>query len=569
MRTRKLRKAYSFKSRVTAAFLVSSIITFLLVGSASYYTIYTIVYRQVEEGIDLAMEQLVKDLNMSLDNMTRVSHQLSYGGLLAGDLDGFLTSDSYAAKRRHYDAINEYLFLIDNTNPNVGLHFYMDAETGERLFANQRGAIASDLEGLPPLATHAVYDFHGPHPSAGPERDALVFSLVRPVDWNGEGNLWLYLETHAETLRNILEPNRLGMKAEYMLVGSDGVVAYSEIPGVPAGSRYDSSDAERLYAKTGAYGWTLLASVDGSAFTREINAWMSRMAAVGVGVMLASLAAGALVWRAVYGPIRVFRSEIGMLAGSNFQSPGQPTGVVEFDKTMHQFTRMKEHIRFLLEEVRQKERDKRHLEVDKLLAQINPHFLYNTLNTVQWIARSEGQHTIVKLIANLTQLLRYNLGKEGSVVRIEREVEALRNYVSLQLIRNDYQFHVDFRVDDRALDVFIPRFLLQPLVENSIYHGLRDGKGTILVAIECGPDDTVRVEIRDDGEGMDADRALRGGGADGAGEERKYGLGIGIHYVDKMLEVHYGEATRLAIESRPGEGTAYRFALPARRRDSA
>jgi len=566
-RERKAIRTYSLKSRVTAAFLISSLITFALVASASYYTIYFIAYNKVERSIDLTMEQLVKDLNMTLDNMTLVSHQLSYGGALANDLYEFLTSDSYAAKRRHYDRINEYMFLIDNTNPNVGLHFYFDEATGERMFPNERGAIA-DVETLPPLANHAVYEFHGPHPTVGASgNESLVFSLSRPIDVGGELKIRLYMETHADTLRNILEPNRLGMKAAYMLVGPDGVVSYSEIPGYAAGETFDGDGAPSMYGTSGAYGWTLWAAVDDSVFYDEINAWAKRMAALAVGSLLVSLVAGGLVWRAVYGPIRIFRNEIEMMAESRFHSSGESTGVAEFEKVMSQFMRMKEHIRDLLEEVKQKERDKRHLEVDKLLAQINPHFLYNTLNTVQWIARSEGQSTIVKLVANLTQLLRYNLGKEGSVVALEQEIDALKKYVSLQLIRNDYQFHVDFRIDERALQVRIPRFILQPLVENAIYHGLKDGKGTIVVAAALGPNDNVAIEVNDDGGAANVP-----GGAfedEPVGEERKYGLGIGLRYVRNMLEVHYGETTTLEIESRPGEGTTYRFAVPAARRESA
>ncbi|HZG76453.1 MAG TPA: histidine kinase, partial [Paenibacillus sp.] len=536
MRIRRRRKAYTFKSRVTIAFVISSLITFSLVCAASYYTIYTIVHDKVDRSIELAMNQLAKDLDMTLDNLTRVSYQLSYSGVMAGDLDEFLTNGSLAAKRRHFDQINEYLLLIDNTNPNVGLHFYTDAETGERFFANQRGNIDFDAEALPSLAQHAIYDFYGPHPSIGPGEE-LVFSLVRPVDLEGDVRLQLYIETNADTLRNVLEPNRLGMKAAYMLANPSGKVAYSEIDDFRPGDAYSPSSSGSYYEKTGQYGWKLLASVDDSVFHREVNAWAKRMAFLGALFMLASIAAGALVWRAVYGPIRIFRQEIGMLAGSNFHSPGQPTGVAEFDKTMGQFMKMKEHIRYLLEEVKQKERDKRHLEVDKLLAQINPHFLYNTLNTVQWLARSEGQHTIVKLIANLTQLLRYNLGKEGSLATIDQEIDALRNYIALQLIRNDYQFQVQFDVEERAGSVSIPRFILQPLVENAIYHGLRDGQGTIGVVVRREADDTVAIEVRDDGAGLAPGVAELSGEEAAESMERKYGLGIGLKYVSKMLEV--------------------------------
>ncbi|MBB6730650.1 sensor histidine kinase [Cohnella zeiphila] len=565
---------YSLKNRVTAVFLLSTLITFTLVSAASYYTIYSILYNKIEKNIQLTLDQVSKDTDSAMDNLLSVSNQLSYGGIVSNDLANFLSTDSYSSKRTHYDNINSYLNLIDYTNPTAGFHFYYRSDSKDILFGN--GSLSRDfnLDGLPLLTEQTFFAFYGPHPSFAGGAGDLVLSMSRPVQIGSDINLKLYLESNTAVLPRILKTEQLGMRVSYALVSDGGQVVYSELPNAyPTGSIYDGKIKKAadsyLFGSESRYGWKLLAAFDKGAFNREIRDWAVRMALLGIALMLVSLLLGYLVWRAVYVPIRLFKREIGTLASSPFDTgSSERTNVAEFDKVLKEFHLMKERIQSLLVEVKQKENDKRQLEVDKLLSQINPHFLYNTLNTVQWIAKAEGQRTIVKLVAELTRLLRYNLGKEGSVVTVDREVSALKDYVSLQLVRNDHQFEVRYDVDEEAKDVAIPRFILQPLVENAITHGLTDGQGTIGVKVAKNGPSHVTVEVADDGAGLTVEQrlAILEQGPNGLAGN---GLGIGLSYVNKMLEVHYGEGCTLSIDSSPETGTSYRFTIPNRKADDA
>lgn len=557
---------YSLKNRVTAVFLLSSLITFALVGSASYYTIYSILYNKIEKNIQLSLDQVTREVDLAMDNLLSVSSQLSYGGIVSNDLANFVSTNSYSSKRTHYDNINTYLNLIDYTNPTAGLHFYYRADSSDILFENGKLNRAFALDGLPVLTNKTLFAFYGPHPSFAGNEDRMVISLSRPVNIQGDYKLRLYLESNKTALPRILQPDQLGMAVAYALVNESGSVVYSEMPelfrngSAYAGDLTRTADAY-IFESGSRYGWKLVAAFNKSAFNGEIYDWVLRMAVLGIGLMLASLLLGYLVWRAVYVPIRLFKKEIGLLASSQFDTSTERTNVAEFDKVLKEFHLMKDKIQSLLQEVKQKEFDKRQLEVDKLLSQINPHFLYNTLNTVQWMAKSEGQDKIVKLVAELTRLLRYNLGKEGSIVTVDREVAALKDYVSLQLVRNDYQFEVRFEVDEGAGDVAIPRFILQPLVENAIYHGLNDGTGLIVVRIALEASNAVTVSVQDDGAGLteEQSRRLLSGDSLSGGD---VGLGIGLNYVNKMLEVHYGVGCKLSIDSVPGSRTTYRFTIP-------
>ncbi|WP_123040409.1 sensor histidine kinase [Cohnella candidum] len=559
---------YSLKNRVTAVFLLSSMITFILVSAASYYTIYSILYNKIEKSIQLTLDQVSRDTDSAMDNLLSVSSQLSYGGIVSNDLANFLSTDSYSSKRTHYDNINSYLNLIDYTNPTAGFHFYYRKDSKDILFGNANLNRDFSLDGLPVLTQKTLFTFYGPYKSFSGGQSDLVISMSRPVDIQGDYSLKLYLESNLSVLPRILKTEQLGMPVSYAIVSDAGQVVYSELPDVLtqgaayAGGLKSTPDAY-LFESGSHYGWKLLAAFNKSAFNLEIRNWALRMGLLGIGVMLISLMLGYVVWRAVYVPIRVFKKEINLMASSQFDTVTERTNVAEFDKVLKEFHQMKDRIQSLLVEVKQKETDKRQLEVDKLLSQINPHFLYNTLNTVQWIARAERQPKIVKLVAELTRLLRYNLGKEGSVVTVARELSALKDYVSLQLVRNDHQFEVLFEVDEGVDNVAIPRFILQPLVENAIYHGLNEGEGTIVVKVAKEGPNLVTVQVQDDGAGLSEDRLrlMLEGGREGRTD---VGLGIGLSYVNKMLEVHYGEGCKLSIDSLPGAGTTYSFAIPNR-----
>lgn len=557
---------YSLKNRVTAVFLLSSLITFVLVSAASYYTIYSILYNKIEKNIQLTLDQLSRDTDSAMDNLLSVSSQLSYGGIVSNDLTNFLSTDSYSSKRTHFDNIFSYLNLIDYTNPTAGLHFYYYPGDPDLLFANDRLNRDFNIDGLPLLTSKTLFPFRGPHPSFSGGDGALVISLSRPVNILGDYRLKLYVESSRALLPRVFKTEQLGMPVTYALVNDQGQVTYTELPDIiPKGSAYHgglkSVSHAYLFESDSRYGWKLVAAFNKAAFNKEIRDWALRMGMLGIGLMLISLLLGYLVWRTVYVPIRVFKKEIALLATSQFDTVAERTNVAEFDKVLKDFQLMKERIQSLLEEVKQKEYDKRQFEVDKLLSQINPHFLYNTLNTVQWIARAEGQAKIVKVVAELTRLLRYNLGKEGSIVTVEREVTALKDYVSLQLIRNDYEFDVRFEIDDGVSGVDIPRFILQPLVENAIYHGLNNGKGTIVVSIMRGDEQSVIVQVQDDGAGLPKEQRefLISGEQSGHSE---IGFGIGLNYVNKMLEVYYGDKYKLMLDSVPGAGTTYRFIIP-------
>ena len=266
-----------------------------------------------------------------------------------------------------------------------------------------------------------------------------------------------------------------------------------------------------------------------------------------------------VIWRTIRLPLGRFNNEIKKLQYSNFHSPLKMTKIIEFDFLLHQFQEMRNKIWDLLQEVKEKEKRKSEMEMEKLLFQINPHFIHNTLDTIRWLARSKGLYEIDKLIFSLNQVLYYNMGKNG-VSTVQEELDAMNNYVELQRIRYDFNFTVAISAESDLLQKPIPRFILQPLVENSLYHGLQD-EGEIKVQIHLDDEQYMVIQVSDNGAGMkeeDIERLLQSQSL----EHRKVGMGIGLYYVNRIIKVQFGDQAQFNINSKLGVGTNMALRIP-------
>lgn len=202
------------------------------------------------------------------------------------------------------------------------------------------------------------------------------------------------------------------------------------------------------------------------------------------------------------------------------------------------------------------QRQKRKLELEMLQYQINPHFLFNTLGSLRFVAQLNDVPVLEEGISSLSSLLRHSLVKKQELIPISAEIENLRNYFTLQKIRYAGMFEVEYRLEPQTLGCEIPRFTLQPLAENAIIHGTADGR-CITITVESrfkGAD--IELLLRDNGCGFDM-----GGSAEKAAERFS---GIGLSNVDQRLHLHYGKGYGLQVTSSPNTGTCCRILLPQR-----
>ncbi|MCC3373975.1 sensor histidine kinase [Cohnella sp. REN36] len=246
----------------------------------------------------------------------------------------------------------------------------------------------------------------------------------------------------------------------------------------------------------------------------------------------------------------------------DFNVKATPRGRDEIGMLAIRFNMMVARIDELIHHVSAERLAKQKAEYSVLLAQINPHFLYNTLGTIRWFSRSRGQTEIERMVGALTGLLKSSIRKAGEFHRLSEELEDVRNYIHIQKIGYGDAFEVVFDVDESLSEGIVPRFLVQPLVENAILHGLEMSKGTGLIRIAASLDGTaLRIVVEDNGVGMTPAFAA---GLLVADRETQYpGLNsIGVRNVHERIRSHHGDAYGLRFETAPGAGTRAIVRLP-------
>lgn len=228
------------------------------------------------------------------------------------------------------------------------------------------------------------------------------------------------------------------------------------------------------------------------------------------------------------------------------------------------FYNMAHNIKDLFEKLKTEHNIRERYRFESLRAQLNPHFLFNSLNTIRWMAILRQADNIVENIDALVNLLNYSMSRGSEFVALREEIEHIRSYVQIQNSRYGGKFELEVEVDPVLMDMQIIRFILQPAVENAIIHGYKDAnrQGFILVkAVREG--ENLAIYVMDDGAGIEQDRLATILVEEQVkdGNEKKIS-GIGLKIVNERLKMAYGNRYGVRIESEVGKGTRVKFLLP-------
>ncbi|MCT4596059.1 MAG: sensor histidine kinase [Anaeromicrobium sp.] len=235
----------------------------------------------------------------------------------------------------------------------------------------------------------------------------------------------------------------------------------------------------------------------------------------------------------------------------------------EIGKLGNTFNKMLEKIKNLINLVYIEQKRKREAELRILEAQIKPHFLYNTLDTIQWMAQEYDADDIIEMVTALTNLFRLGLNKGKEIIKIKDELKHIESYLTIQMARYEEKFHYEIEYDEELLNYKVIKIIIQPFVENAIYHGIRNRreKGHISISIKR-IEDKISFVIKDDGIGIGEgqlntlNEILKGNVDDEDGQT------YGIFNVNERIKLTYGEEYGVEIKSTLGKGTTVNIVHP-------
>lgn len=317
------------------------------------------------------------------------------------------------------------------------------------------------------------------------------------------------------------------------------------------------------YYTVSATSWKVINTTSYKELTSGIDRIMTILVVIFIAVLVLFIVVFfASTMSTIVIPIKHLVSNMKKVEEGNFKTGIPVRGEDELALLNTSFNNMVQEIQNLVHRIEDEKTEKMQLEIRTLQYQINPHFLFNTLNSITMMAGIYGVDNIKKMTEALTKLLMNTLEKDGIFTTVEKEFETLKSYIHIMKIRYGDRFDVTLSYDDEVNGLYILKLLLQPIVENSILHGLKeDVFEKMMITIDARKaSDKLVIVIADNGTGMSEEQAGKILESN-AGPRRGFNR-IGVENVNQRIKLNYGNDFGLKISSSVGSGTTVTFELP-------
>lgn len=567
--------ALSLKKRI---FLFFSAILLVSILSYSYLTrnmIRRLMENKVAANYKTNLSQALSSVENIMWNLNLVSQQLGYDTSIQQELSSLHSLPDSLEKMKVYNALRDQVLSMTFSNQDVGLFYYYNPKTQELLF-NSLPLPEVTLENTYRiLTTQTDFTYYGPAVSQTRFNGNPVLILNRKITLNDDTQLYLCIESGYSSLKRIFDFNK--DSSSYLLfTDSQNQIIYSDLPeenDIDFQAILSSPDMEgntascQWFRQTSKQGWNIYSVIPGKAYRSELNGWRNQTLLTTLIILGFATLLGMLLWRSIYKPLQLFDRQLDHLLSKEASVPPQTTNIPEYDRLLNRLFEMKSQINEMLHQTIRHEKQYAQVEMDKLRAQINPHFLMNTLNTLHWLSFMHNEPEIDSITQALTRLLSYNLDKKSRSTDLEQELLAANEYVTLQKVRYNFNYLVYKDPADAIMDYPCPKFLLQPLIENAIFHGYRENMD---IKIHICVEEHIRISVTDTGAGMEEKELemLRKLCENTSTEilHRKITqddrLGIGLQYVIRSLKQLYPEDFQFFITSTAYEGTTITLTIP-------
>ena len=406
-----------------------------------------------------------------------------------------------------------------------------------------------------------------------------VVTLSRKIPGRAGGtDAVLFVDLNFSSISRLCEKTNLGTKGYVFIMDDVGNLIYHPrqrliysglweeefTPDMMSGEDVVfSGDGQKLYtiSKSEITGWTMVGVIyldEMMSRTDRLRNLFYLMAIVLVGV---ALMMSVFLTDMVTKPLRKLRETMKVVENGNFDvEVEEPDTGDEISDLFRSFRSMILKIRELIDQNTAEQREKRKSELNALQAQINPHFLYNTLDSIIWMAEGGNMKDVVLMTSSLAKLLRKSISNKNEMVTLEEEIEYTRSYLTIQKMRYVDKLEYEIDVEPAVMRMEIVKLIIQPLVENAIYHGIKYKEGKGLIRITGGfADDQVILKVSDNGVGM-SEEELSHVFDERVMDTRKNG--VGVLNVHRRIRLYYGGEYGLSFESKEGKGTCVSIHLP-------
>ncbi len=556
--------------------IVVSLLFGLFVFSVSSIIMYFSLLRSIEDRIDESysshLAQTTLTINNNLLNLYTSLNLFSPFSYLSEEFTNFYDNDNLAEKAISRYAINEGMQIVMFANPNLNLAvIYPDIiSLDSQIIATSHLVDDFDPSGMKQLHKNGNLIIFSPHKSNINYNDTQVISALQKYDTTFNTTLNVYVETNFELIMQYF--NSVGSvfntKTYYLLLNEEDEIVFADKPGQftigeklsDLDSGYTEEGDFKVYQTNATQGFSVALCVDTTDYFYVRTEFLNDYLLLFPLLAVISFLLGFIIFQWVNKPLQQFYRGVLQMGQGNFDSRLKKTKIYEFDVIIDEINSSKQKISKLFDEVRAKENQRTHEEVGRLRAQINPHFLLNTLNTVHWLALVKEQAEIGTMVSKLTTILSYNLQKDSEYVSVEQEIQATIEYLELQKLKYDFTYCVNYQCPAETIDYMMPRFILQPIVENSILHG--DYEELHIEIFVYNRENKVIFVISDNAGGVEGDLLLNLNDT----SKDNYPYGIGLNYVFKTLDNCYGELANIVFENK-NNGLVTQIEIPQNKGD--
>ncbi len=586
---KKITWSQSLKSRIILVMVLNTIIILILVGVFSYRNSVKTNDLVMQKNIKSHFDNLQNNLKWAYFDIDAVAKAISEESkkIFSEQAGSYTMKEypNYVASERDWSSDEVMLFInsfselskktntLASTNSIFGAYalFTLDELSEYKVIWSNKRNINNEkinkIFNIPIVSEKEFGQLNSIHSSIS--GDFPVISVVYLLD--EKNSIYLYLETSQIWLDTLfdkvdfVEQNAIIMtdKLQKVIYSSDlestivGQVLPENIQ-EQAGLRIISSNQKNQ-------DWNIYFTAPSKIYDQQLGVWVRDYIYLIIGSVIVLLMLNFSIWKYIFKPFGILCKEMKALSENTEISSHKKVNIEEVDMILNEFYLYKVRSAELFNKVKEKEKMQQRLEYEKLLLQINPHFIRNSLNTIQWIARLEGQGTIEKMTTALIKVFNYNLEKDELIVSLSKEIETIKAYLDLQIIRYGEALTVHIQVEEITDEMIIPRFLLQPIVENAILYGL-DDNNRINVKIGIKQSEENYYVLYVENGGMAMPQGIKKAIMSADESDMSKGVGIGLRYVLGAISHYFGEEFPLSIESEDGQGTTVLITLPKKKR---